>query len=208
MNKSYEKKEKKIKNKTMINPQSNLLKNLIQTNIHLGKDIKVTHPNNIKYLFGIRSDQTILNLQYTIHSIKRALLVIKKTLKLRETPTKKHKILIICNDLQTKIFSHEFKKLSSKIVILNSNWVGGLFTNEKILRSQYNDVRLIVAFNPIRDNLLIKAVKIAQIPLISVINTDTDSSLINYPILINTTNIKAIVFLINLFLTTIKYEIK
>ena len=178
---------------------SKLLLGLLQAKSYYGAPIKVTKPHNRKYVYGIRSKQTILNLQYTIHSLKRAFLMIEKIL---QTPPKYYrapqsKILIICNNQQTQFFGHQL--VHPRIQILQETWIGGFLTNPILLKDKLKNVELIIALNIIRDDLLIHATKKINIPLIAVTNTNFESQTIAYPIFINTKNSKSTFFLLFLF---------
>ena len=180
-----------------VNPK--LLQGFLQAKSHYGASIKVTKPHNRKYLYGIRSKQTILNLQYTIHSLKRAFLLIGKIL---QTPPKYYrapqsKILIICNNQQTQFLGHQL--VHPRIQVLQETWIGGFLTNPILLKDKLKNVELIIALNIIRDDLLINAAKKSNIPLIAVTNTNFASQTIDYPIFINTKNAKSIFFFLFLF---------
>lgn len=208
MKKFYVKKEKKIKNKYLDN-NNKLLTRLLKSNSHYGAPLKNSHPNSLNYVYGIRSKQTIFNLEYTIQSLKRSLLLVEKVLQ----KNNKLKILVVCNDLKTKLFKEELTDnfLQNRIEFIDNKWSGGFITNPILLGKRLKNIGLIISFNEVKDNLLIKEAIKANIPLISVADTTINSNLIDYPIMINNNNIKSTFFLIFLFkkyLSNLNYENK
>lgn len=215
MNKFYEKKGKKIKNKP-IDSEIKLLDGFLQSNSHCGTLAKDLHVKNYRYIYGIRSKQTLINLNITVQSVKRAFLMVgkilqkrrkgKRHLRLRQFGRRRfrgqrrpqtQKILIVCNDIETKGFNQAFKKtpFRKKIVYLHEDWVGGFITNPLLLGTRLKNVSLIIGLNETHDNLLLQAAKRYRIPFMSVINTHMDSSLIPYPIVMNTKNLQSTFFL-------------
>lgn len=196
MNKFYEKKEKKIKNK-LIDTNNKLLTGFLKSDSYLGAFSKDLHIHNYRYIYGNRSKRTFINLTLTVHAVKRAFLIIGKLLKLRLKKKQKAKILIVCNSANTKKFYQAFKltPLHNQIVYLHEDWVGGFITNPLLLNARLKRVGLIIGLNETHDNLLIHAARIYGVPFISVTNTHMNSNLITYPIMINTTNIESTFFL-------------
>lgn len=195
-NKNINNKRIKTKNKYLIN-NTKLLENLIKSNSHYGNLLKYSNPKSFNYLIGLRSKQCIINLESTIQLLKRSFLIIEKVLKKK----RKHKVLIICNDIKTSFLKKELtnKKLLKRIKFINEDWSGGLLTNPLLSKQYLKNIGVIISFNNVHDNLLIKEANKSNIPLISVANTNIDPNLINYPIIINDNNIKSIFFLTFLF---------
>jgi ribosomal protein S2 len=192
MNKFYGKKEKKIKNK-LTGQNNKLLTGFFKTKSHHGTRQKDLHIKNTPYIYGIRSKQTLINLNLTVQSVKRVFLLIGKVLQNRVSWQPKQKILIVCNDSNTKMFKKKFEltPYRNQIVYIHEDWVGGFITNPFLLKTRLRNVSLIIGLNETHDNLLIHAAKIYRIPFISLIGTHMNSNLITYPILINTTHIKS-----------------
>jgi ribosomal protein S2 len=78
---------------------------------------------------------------------------------------------------------------------------GGFLTNPILSKRILNKVVLVISFDNIQDNLLIKEINNCKIPFISLINTNINPDLINYPIIINNNHIKSVGFVIQLFKT-------
>jgi len=77
-----------------------------------------------------------------------------------------------------------------------TKWEGGTLTNLFKSKNLIKDISLIISFNNIENNLIIKESKIHKIPLIAIISTDINPNLIDYPIIINNTNLISIRFLV------------
>lgn len=199
MKQYYEKKEKKIKNKYLLNKHT-FLKQLLKSYGHLGHSLKDSHPKSFNYLIGFRSKQSIINLEYTVQSLQRSFLLIEKIL-LKTVKNKKLKILIICNDSKTDFIEKEFKDhpFRKRMKFVCKKWVGGTLTNSLKSKNLTENVSLILSFNNIENNLIIKEAKINKIPLIAIINTDMNPGLIDYPIVVNNDNLISIKFLVFLF---------
>ena len=194
MKQFYEKKEKKIKNK-YLSDNNKLFQSLLNSNSHLGSNLKSSNPKSFDYVYGKRNNQLILDLDFTIQSLKRSFLLINKLLK------KKRKILIICNDLKTQYLKRELSDtlIKKQIKFITQKWSGGFITNPLLLDNQLKNISLVISFNDTEDNLVIKEVTRKKIPLVSVSNVNIDPNLINYPILINHNNVKSVFFLTFLF---------
>ena len=195
MKKFYVKKEKKIKN-NKINNNTHLLASFLKANSHYGTPTKTLNINNSQYLYGIRSKQAVINLHHTIQSVRRSFLLIEKILRKRKMKPMDHKILIVCNETKTKLFQQHFQSVpfAKQIKYIHEDWVGGFITNPQLLQKRLKNIRLIIALNGTRDNLLINAARIASIPLISVVDTNINTNLIPYPIVMNTTKSESIFF--------------
>ena len=210
MKKFYVKKEKKIKNKNLI------LNNLLKSKSHLGCSSTETHFKNVDYLIGFRKNQSVINLDTTVQSLLRVLKLLKITFKMSTKNPKN--IVIVANDLKTEYFKRKVLKKKTLSILrkkniyfhfINHKWVGGLLTNVKM--SKYLDkATLIISFNDIKDDILINETRSSKKPLVSFINTNTNSNLVEYPIIFNNNNLKSNFFIIELFIKYIKYlaEIK
>lgn len=205
MKQFYVKKAKNQKNKE-IATNVQLLRGLLQSKSHYGAFSHETHSSNQKFIYGQRSKQTILNLHYTIQSIKRAIFLIHKILRgKRSVHHNTHKILIIGNTPTTLFFGQSPLFASTQLEFLSEDWVGGFLTNPLLLQDRLKNVRLIVALNTIQDDWLIQAATKINLPLIAITNTHIRSDSIEYPIFLNTRNIQStffFLFLLNKSLTT------
>lgn len=187
MRQYFEKKEKKIKN-------NQFFKNLLKSKAYYGLSIKKSHQKSFPFAYGIRSNQLIIDLGYTIQSIKRSFALIHKIL-----TTKKSKILIVANDIKTQtLITNSFslnQNKKNRIIITNKKRLSDSITNLDIRK----DIGVILSFSDTYVYSLIKESKSLKIPLICPINTKVNPELIEYPIVINTNNIKSTFFLIFLF---------
>lgn len=190
MKQFYVKKEKNLKNKKS-SSNSKLLQLLLQSKTHYGALRYETQPINKNFIYGFRFNQTILNLQYTIQLIKRACLMVGKILNLKTKIFRQsQKILIITNHPQIMEWNSKYLS-NTRVRFITKSWIGGFLTNPALLKQDYKNICLVIAFNVVRDDLLTKAVAKLKLPLISITNTHLYSCNITYPIYINTTNIQS-----------------
>lgn len=185
------KKEKKIKN----NNQQFLI-NLFNSTGHLGYSKSQTNPNNLRFLKGFRFNTAIIDLSLTVQALQRVFIFIEKNINKLKFLDKK--ILLICND-------PKHKQLGSLLITPSINLLFTVLTgpyNSKILvNSKTNKINysLIIILSTTNFHLIINDAKQKLIPVVSLIDTNINSTKVNYPICINTVNSKAIFFSIYCF---------
>lgn len=160
------------------------LKNLLKSNNHYGYLINKSSSKSFAYLYGIRNNRCIINLNYTIVSLKRSLLLIKNFIKQDKI------ILIVCNDFRLNYLNRFIKNKN----IISSKWEEGFLTKQKT-----NKISLIILFNLKNNDIILKESKICKIPIISIIDTNKNPGNITYPVLTNENNLKSLFLLIFFF---------
>jgi len=99
-----------------------LLKKMIDSQMHLGHLVKRTHPSMRKYIYTIINKFAIFDLVYTAHQLNRSLTYLTKAVLQRKT------VLFIANKQHLKNYICS-AALLSKFYFVNAKWRGGLITN-------------------------------------------------------------------------------
>ena len=171
-----------------------LLNILFKSKSFYGGTFKSINKNIYPYIYGIRNNQIIINLQYINIFIKRIFKLIKLNLK------KKKKILIISNSTDSNflIKPKNFNNNSS-IIFFNQKWTNGNITNKKInFFIKKHKINLIIIYKN-STTFLNKELFSLKIPIISLININHNIDKINYPIVTNIKNIKSLYSFIYIF---------
>lgn len=151
-------------------------------------------PHNKFYLYGFRDNRGIINLEYTLQNLKRALkLTLKIMNKIKYNP--KLKILIFINDLPLKAMGSIFKK-NTNTLIVTEKWIPGTLTKNYFNRK---NIPLVLVFSKTNNASIAKECQNLKIPSIFFSNLDFDFNSTNYPIPTNTKNIKSLYLLLSLF---------
>lgn len=149
-------------------------------------------PQNKFYLYGIRNNKGIINLEYTVQNLKRSLKLIQAIIsKIKHNP--KLKILIFINDFP--VMNSIFKD-NKQISIINKKWVPGTLTKDYSNRKK---IPLIIIFSKTNNISISKECQKLKIPTIVFSNLDFNFSDINYTVPVDTKNVQSIYFLISLF---------
>jgi ribosomal protein S2 len=174
------KKYKKIKKDILFNI-------LVESKNFYGNDKNKIKKEILPFIFGIRFNQIIINLNKTSLILKYIFLYLKYII------SKKKKILIIGNTFDIKfLINLKYIKKKKNIIFFTKKWVKGLITNKQffVLKKKKIDLIIIVK-SSINDNFLNKELSILRVPIISIINTEQNIKNINYPIISNTINNKS-----------------
>lgn len=180
------------------NNNNNILLNLLfkSKNIY-GESLKNTNKDIIPFLYGIRHNYTIINLKNISFYLKRIFKLLEYILK------KEQKILIIGNSDDIEfLVNKKFIKNNKNIVFFNKEWINGLITNKIINNEMNKKVNNLLSDNKIKLILIIKSsidekflnkeLSTLNIPIISFIDTSQNIKNIDYPIISNSKNIKAL----------------
>ena len=168
---------------------------LFKSKSFYGESLNKTNKNILPFIYGIRHKYSIIDLKYTSFFLKRVFKLIQYTIQ------RNKKILIIGNaeDIQFLI-NEKLTKNKSNIILWNQEWINGLITNNQI-KSTFNKKEIQLIFiikNSINDQYLNTELSSLQVPIISFLNTNQTLKNINYPILMNTSNIKSLYVLLYL----------
>ncbi|SVE36206.1 uncharacterized protein METZ01_LOCUS489060, partial [marine metagenome] len=104
------------------------LKGLLQSGAHFGHQTKYWNPKMQPYIFGVRNNVHIINLELTLDSIGPAINFVKSIAQ------KNNKILFVgTKRTASKIILEEANRCGMPYV--NERWLGGMLTNYKTIRS-------------------------------------------------------------------------
>ena len=178
---------------------------LMDSGIHIGHNSKRRHPAIAKYLLGSRNNVDIFDLTKTTFYLNRALNFITQLTALNR------KILIVNENT-------DFKRLIQIIGQKTNNpyvskkWVGGYLTNFKKQYVKISETAktkesldiffpsAIFVLSVKKSQLAVKEAHLLKIPVIGVVDSDTDPSGITYPIFGNDDSVEAIFLYTTLFL--------
>ena len=110
-------------------PLKSLTQEMMKAGLHFGHKVSRCHPKMKPYVFGVRGNIHILNLEKTVQKLEEALNFIKELVLNK-------KILMIVG---TKIPAKELVKeiaLKHNLPYVNEKWVGGTFTNFDVIKKR------------------------------------------------------------------------
>jgi len=183
--------------KKLINKNQEALLKLLEARIHLGHKKGYWSPKVAPYLYGTRQGIHIIDLKKSISFLSKSLFMILDILK-----NKRNKILIVGNKRENSLFTRSLKlsNRSNQIAFVDRKWVGGSLTNRKLTKefiyseeyTQNSNLKyssnkklfqmpnLIVLLNP-NDYVLREAYNL-NIPVIGILDSNTDPKYFSYPI--------------------------
>ncbi len=172
-----------------------LLNSLFKSKNFYGESLNKTSKNILPFIYGTRHNYSIIDLKNTSLFIKRSFKIIQHTIK------KNKKILIIGNSNEVNfLINKNLTKNNKNILYFNKEWTNGLITNNDInnkFKNQKIDLILIIK-NSINDNFLHTELSSLRIPMISFLNTSQNLNKIDYPIIMNSNNMKSLYILLYL----------
>jgi ribosomal protein S2 len=180
-----------------------LLNSLFKSKNFYGESLNLNKINkkNFNFIYGFRHNFSIINLKLTIFYIQKALFLIKFYLK------KKKNILIIGNsfDINFLLNKKEYINNNKNIILYNEKWINGLLTNKTISNFlKKKNIKLIILLKSnIKEYYLLTEFYNKKIPIIALVNTNSNINYVNYPIFSNTKNLKSLFFLMYLIKKTI-----
>lgn len=218
--------------KTMVSEE--LVKEMFKAGVHFGHKKSNRHPKMEQYIYGLKSNIQIIDLEKTIENMEIALEFIEGIAK------KGGKILFVGIRPQCQYLIEETAK-KCKMPYVALRWIGGLLTNFKTIRKRIDyfiDLekkrdegelkkytkkeqkhfdkeieKLKKNFDGIRDlkelpdaifilgvkehMTPIREAKIKKIPVIALVDTDSNPTLVDYVIPSNDEAISAIQFMLN-----------
>jgi len=173
------------------------LNQLLAAGLHIGHHKSRWNPRMSSYLFGTINDINILNLEQTI-------LILRKSLNLlKEVAINRGKILLITNNTKNK----DVQVKSNKIIkYYTNNWINGFLTNwRKVYALQINKKKnifripdVLIVLNSSEYQFAIKEAMKLSIPIISIIDSNSNPLGITFPIPGNNSSIQSIQLLSNL----------
>jgi len=210
---------------------------LLDAGVHFGHKKARWNPKMAPYIYGVKDDTHIIDLQQTVGLVQVALNVIYETVK------KNGKVLFVSTKIQARDILAEYAEKCGQYYV-NYRWLGGMLTNwgtisrsikkldnlEKTLNDQEDletytkkeildftrkrdklleslgGIRnigekpdLIVVIDTNKEHLAIKEAIKLGIPIVAVVDTNSDPDNINYPIPGNDDAIRSIRLYCTLF---------
>jgi len=230
-----------IKKKTKPKSKESLAEEMFEAGIHFGHKKSNWNPKMKQYIYGLRNNVYILDLEKTVKKLEQALGFIK------EIKRKDGKILFV----GTRPQCQELVKNAAQAVkmpYIVSRWIGGLLTNFTVIRKRVDylislekkkdsgelkkytkkeqvdfnkeieklkkkfegiksleklpDVIIILSIK--EQATAIKEAKRKDIPIVSLVDTNCDPSLVDYPIPSNDDAISALKFMVDQFEKALK----
>lgn len=162
---------------------------LVNVGAHIGSSKQCWITLTSRFIFGFRNNITLINLNYTTFHLRRALLFVKKTV------SKGGRIMI--NSLYVKTHSgliNRFYQIGQ--VVAPNDWIGGYLSNYRNLkvklvskRRSRSFVSALINLNYNLDNRFIASeARNCKLPIISIFDTNSQSSIFDYPIPSNNKN--------------------
>lgn len=193
---------------------------LLDAGVHFGHNISRWNPKMAPYIYGIRDNIHIVNLQQTAPLLKNAMKVIYETVK------NNGKVLFVGSKVQAQELVEEYAEQCGQFYV-NSRWLGGTLTNwntisksiktlkslEKTLEDEelnqkytkkeildFNRKKgkllrslagirkiggkpdLIVVIDTNKEHLAIKEARKLDIPIVAIVDTNSDPDNITYPV--------------------------
>lgn len=174
-----------------------LFKNLSISKNYKGPLKNEILPQNKIYLFGIRKDRGVIDLDYTLLNLKRSLKLFQAILQATRRQSKS-KILFFINDPLLKPLSSILEQQNA-IQVITKKWVPGTLTQRY---SNRNTVPLVIVFSQNNNISIARECERLKIPTIFFANLNFNLSSVDYAVPTNEKNIQSLYFLISLFRKT------
>ncbi|MDR0423359.1 MAG: 30S ribosomal protein S2 [Rickettsiales bacterium] len=216
-----------VKGDTSYTPEFSI-KEMLEAGVHFGHRTARWNAKMIPYIYGIKNELHILDLQQT------AILLAESVKILRELVKRRGKILFVCTKKQGADMVAKMAQETGQYYVTNK-WLGGMLTNWKTISRAIKTLseierelgdelspltkkeklglekrrqKLIFQLGGIRDmtklpdllfvidtpkeNLAITEAKALGIPVMAIVDTNSDPTVINFPIPGNDDSIKAL----------------
>ncbi|MBF8246834.1 MAG: 30S ribosomal protein S2 [Rickettsia sp.] len=222
------------------------ISDLYSSSVHLGHKTSRWNPSMAPYIYSIKNNIHIIDLQKTYVLLKKALL------KIYETISQNKKILFVSSRTNVSQIVAEYAEKCGQFYI-SHRWLGGILTNwktvsssikklekmEEILRNKdlagkytkkeilnlerkkdkllksFQGIRnmngkpsLIIVFDTNKDHLAIKEAQKLKIPIIAILDTNSNPKAIDFPIPGNDDSMKSIKYFCENFVQTSLNSIK
>lgn len=220
------------------------MRDLMQAGVHFGHHPRRWNPKMAPYLFGVRNDIHIINLEQTVPMLYRALQALYDTVKTGGS------ILFVGTKRQAADLIAEHSKRCGQYYV-NHRWLGGMLTNWKTVSQSIKRLRaneellerhdinltkkellklerernnlnrslggiremgglpdMLIVFDTNKEKLAIREANALGIPVIAILDSNSDPEGVDYPIPGNDDAIRALDFYLKLFSTTILEAMK
>lgn len=181
---------------------------LLAAGTHLGHSTALFRPSTQPYIYGVRDGIHIINLESTLSHLRRASSVV-------EGLAEKGGIILYVGTRQGQQRSLQMAAKRSNSYYVHSRWVPGTLSNATEISSEWERMEvdmadsptdrelslnlqktivkpdLVVVLNPIENRSALKECTAAKIPTIGIIDTDSEPSLVTYPIPANDDSLRS-----------------
>src|SRR5580693_2930278 len=171
------------------------LRQLLEAGVHFGHHTRRWNPRMAPYLYGVRNQVHIIDLQQTVPLLDRALRAI------RDTTAAGGRVLLVGTKRAAAEYVAESARRCGQYYV-NHRWLGGTLTNWKTITGSIKRLRRIKEMGGLPDILFIidtnkekLAVEEANklhIPVVAVLDSNSDPTGVTYPIPGNDDAIRAI----------------
>lgn len=172
---------------------------LLAAGAHLGHSTSLLRQNNQPFLYGIRDGIHIIDLNQTLVYLRRAAKVI-------EGISEKGGVILFVGTLEGQERTVQVAADRASGYYVHSRWIPGTLTNATQISGQWARVELdmgdnptsrelspalkksivkpdvVVILNPVENRNLINECRLARVPTIGIIDTNSEPSLVSYPI--------------------------
>jgi len=159
---------------------SKILELLFDSNVHLGHTASRWNPKMAQYLLANYDNLHLIDLERTVPLIKRAISVLDHIYQ------KGNNILVIGNTKDNHIFTSDIIK-RKRVYGVSGKWIGGSLTNWEPRNFSYTAAnleppKLMVLLNTNNNSTAIKEAQEKRIPIIAILDSNSDPKDITYPI--------------------------
>lgn len=106
--------------------QTEVLQKMLDAGVHLGHRKSKGHPKMKPYLFGVRQNIQIINIEKTLQKMQEAAAFLK------EVAAKNGVVLLVSAKMPSKVFTKEFAQ-QLNIPWVSERWLGGTLTNFPVI---------------------------------------------------------------------------
>lgn len=178
------------------------LNEYFKASIHLGHRHSRWNPKMSSFIVGSRNGLDVIDLNQTVTCVKKALKVFRTLLNKKGST-----ILLVGNCRENALFTSALGRKYG-IPFVNAKWVGGTLTNWKVFsrrlktisnnpkgknkkmatylsnikKTQRKAPDLVVFFNVKGNEIAVNEAAISGVPVIGIVDSDTDPESITYPI--------------------------
>ncbi|KAA8904899.1 hypothetical protein TRICI_005380 [Trichomonascus ciferrii] len=190
------------------NAHETSISTLLAAGAHLGHSTALLRPSTQPYIYGVRDGIHIIDLDQTLSHLRRAARV-------AEGIAEKGGLVLYVGTRQGQQRALQLAAKRSHAYYVHSRWVPGTLSNATEISGEWERVEvdmadsptgrdlslnlhktivkpdLVVVLNPVENRNAIKECTAAKIPTIGIIDTDSEPSLVSYPIPANDDSLRA-----------------
>ncbi|CAG8460522.1 14106_t:CDS:2 [Acaulospora morrowiae] len=179
-------------------PYDLTIKSLLKAGLHLGHSKSLWNPSTFPFIFGVRHDISIINLEHTLIYLRRACKVVRDV-------TYRGGIILFINT-RGGGFAHATINAAKrcKQYQLTSRWLPGTLTNsqqilghltkktDKDLLAKVHTPDLIVLLNPVENEIVLRESRQSNVPTIGIVDTDFNPMKVDWPIPANDDSVRGV----------------